>query len=284
MDVDLKIQLQMVRDHFIDGQADRSLRRHLDSLGANTPMIEMADSFRIWERHCEPEIRPRRSTDRGPIHVTAQVSEEGTTPVIPPEMECAEDTTRRLLPTPAPPPLQAAPKYTDRDILVLQLMETIYPEDQPIPAIPSEMESVEGTIRRLLPMPAPLHLQAAPKSTDRDIIVQQLMETICPTMLVAQKQQLTISRFPVRTVMEQVSTEGCFSCGEWTHNTEQCQALDESFPFLPSGWVVERNDNMFSLGPGPQTSPRSDQTGNDDWSGESGWSPGSAMSTDPNSQ
>ena len=46
---DLKIQLQMVRDRFIDGQADRSLlRRHLDSLGANTPMIEMADSCRIW--------------------------------------------------------------------------------------------------------------------------------------------------------------------------------------------------------------------------------------------
>ena len=56
MDVDLKIQLQMVRDRFIDGQADRSLRRHLDSLEPNTPMI---DSCRIWEIHCEPEIRPR---------------------------------------------------------------------------------------------------------------------------------------------------------------------------------------------------------------------------------
>ena len=173
------IQLQMVRDRFIDGQADRSLCRHLDSLGANTPMIEMADSCRIWERHCEPEIRPRMSMDRGPIHVTAQVSEEGPTPAIPPEMECAEDTIRKLLPTPAPPPLQAAPKYTDRDILVRQLMETIYPEDRPIPAIPSEMESVEDTIRRLLPTPAPLPLQAAPKYTDRDTIVQQLMETIC---------------------------------------------------------------------------------------------------------
>ena len=58
MDVDLKIQLQMVRDRFIDGQADRSLHRHLDSLGPNTPMIEMVDNCRIWERHCEPEIQP----------------------------------------------------------------------------------------------------------------------------------------------------------------------------------------------------------------------------------
>ena len=163
-------------------------------------------------------------------------------------------------------------------------METIYPEDRPTPAILSEAESVDDTIRRLLPTPAPPPLQAAPKYTDRDILVQQLREAICPTLLVAQKQQPTISRFPVRTVTEEVSTEGCFSCGEWTHNMEQCQTLDESFPFLPIGWVVERNENMFSLGPGPQTSPRSDQTGNDDWSGERGWSPGSAMSTDPNSQ
>ena len=47
MDIDLKIQLQMVRDRFIDGQADWALRRHLDSLEPNTPMIEMVDSCRI---------------------------------------------------------------------------------------------------------------------------------------------------------------------------------------------------------------------------------------------
>ena len=202
-----------------------------------------------------------------------------------------EDTIRRLLPTPAPPPLQGAPKYTDRDTLVWQLMETICPEDRPTPAIPSKMESVDDTIRRLLPTPAPPPLQAAPKYTDRDILIQQLRETICPPMLVAQERPPTndletpsFNRFPVRTVTEEVSREGCFSCGEWTHNTEQCQALDESFPFLPIGWVVKNNKNTFSLGPGPPSNPRSDQTGNDDWSGERGWSSGSAMSTDPNSQ
>ena len=50
MDIDLKIQLQMVRDRFMDGQADRALRRYLDNLGPNTPMIEMVDSCQIWER------------------------------------------------------------------------------------------------------------------------------------------------------------------------------------------------------------------------------------------
>ena len=227
MDVDLRIQLQMVRDHFIDGQADHALRRHLDSLEPNIPMNEMVDSCRIWERHCEPEIQPQISADRRSMHMTCQVT-----------------------------------------------------EDRPTPAISSEMESVEDMIRRLLPTPAPPPLQAAPKHSDRDILIQQLMEASCPPMLVAQERPPTndletpsLNWFPVETVTEEDitqpgllsdSTEGCFSCGEWKHTTEQCQALDESFPFLPIGWVAEHNEDRFILGPGPPSSPRSHQTGNDD--------------------
>ena len=47
VEVDLNTQLQMVQDRFIDGQADRSLRRHLAILKPNTPMIEKVDSCRI---------------------------------------------------------------------------------------------------------------------------------------------------------------------------------------------------------------------------------------------
>ena len=113
IDVDLKIQLQMVRDRFINGQADCALRRHLDSLGPNTPMIEMVDSCRIWEKHSEPEIRPRMGADRCPVHMTYQVTvtEDRPTPAIPSEMEAGGDMVEGLLPTPEPPPLQAAPKY-----------------------------------------------------------------------------------------------------------------------------------------------------------------------------
>ena len=238
MDVDLNTQLQMVRDRFIDGQADRSLHRHLASLKPNTPMIEMVDSCRIWERHCEPEIRPRMGTNKGSVHRVGQVA-----------------------------------------------------ENRPIPAIPSEIESVEAMIRKLLPTPATPTLQAAPKDTDRDILVRQLMEMISPPMLVAQERPPTndvetplFNRSPKGTVTEGDSVEGCFSCGEGTHNTEKCQDLDESFPFLPIGLVAERNENTFTLGPGTPSSPQSHQTGNDNWSGERGWSPGPAMPTDPNSQ
>ena len=37
IDIDISIQLQMVRDQFIDGQVECALRRHLDSLGPDTP-------------------------------------------------------------------------------------------------------------------------------------------------------------------------------------------------------------------------------------------------------
>ena len=96
MDVDLNTQLQMVRDRFIDGQADRSLRRHLASLKPNTPMIEMADSCRIWERHCEPEIRPRMGTNKGPVQMAGQVAEDRPTPAIPSEIESVEAMIRKL--------------------------------------------------------------------------------------------------------------------------------------------------------------------------------------------
>ena len=194
IEVDIDTQLQMVRDRFIDGQVDRSLRRHLASLKPNTPMIEMVDSCRIWERHCEPEIRTRMDTNKGPVHMAGQVAEY-----------------------------------------------------RPIPAISSEIESVEERIRERLPTPATPTLQASPKDTDRDILVRQLMEMISPTTLAAQERRPMkdvemplFHRPPKGTVKEGYSTEGCFSCGERTHDTEKCQALDESFPFLPivhSLWV-----------------------------------------------
>ena len=46
-DVDSSIQLQMVRDRSIDGQAECALRQHLDSFGPNTPMQNIVDSCRV---------------------------------------------------------------------------------------------------------------------------------------------------------------------------------------------------------------------------------------------
>ena len=222
MDIDLKIQLQMVRDCFIDGQADRALRRHIDSLGPNTPMIEMVDSCRVWERHCESEIQPRTSVDRRPVRVACQVTEVEPTPAVSPETETVEDMIKKLLPTPAPPPLQVAPTRSDWDLLIQQLMETICP-------------------------PTPVAQERPPASDFETLLLNWL-----PVGTVTQED--IVSPEPLSD-----SVEGCFSCRELTHTTDQCRTLDKSFPFLPTGWVAEHTRDKFFLGPGPPPSPRANR-------------------------
>ena len=53
IDIDPLIQLQLVRDRFIEGQAECALRRPLDSLGSDTPMADIVDRCRVWESHIE---------------------------------------------------------------------------------------------------------------------------------------------------------------------------------------------------------------------------------------
>ena len=52
------------------------------------------------------------------------------------------------------------------------------------------------------------------------------------------------------------SLEGCFSCGVLTHTTDQCQALDESFPFLPTGWQTDTSETSSSWDRGLKRCPR----------------------------
>ena len=75
LDIDTKIQLQLVRYRFIDGQAECALRRHLDSLGPNTPMTDIVDCCRVWESYREVEIQPQTSADRRPVRVICQVTQ-----------------------------------------------------------------------------------------------------------------------------------------------------------------------------------------------------------------
>ena len=106
------------------------------------------------------------------------------------------------------------------------------------------------------------------------------MEAICPPTTMAQERSaateletLLLNWLPVGTVTEEDaaapdpsadSAEGCFSCGGLTHTTDQCQTLDESFPFLPTGWQAEHIGDQFILGPCPPSSPQGQQIGNAD--------------------
>ena len=214
----------MVCDRFIDGQVECALRRHLDSLAPDTPMSDIVDCCRVWESHCDVEMETRISADRHPACAVCQVTIDKQIPTTSPKTENLEDIIRKLLPTPALRPPQAVPIPSDQDVLIRQLMEAIRP-----------------------PTPVAQERSAATE-----------LET------------LLLNWLPVGTVTEEDadpsadSAEGCFSCGGLTHTTDQCQTLDESFPFLPTGWQAEHIGDQFILGPGPPTSPHGQQMGNTD--------------------
>ena len=197
-----------------------------DSLGPDTPMADIVDRCRVWESHRDVETEPRMSADSRPARVICQVTEVEQTAAVSPETETVEDMIKKLLPTPAPTPLQAVPIRSDQDLRI-QLMEAICP-----------------------PTPG-----AQERSPGSDL------------------ESLLLSWLPVGTVTEQDcvspepssdSVEGCFSCGGLTHMTDQCRTLDESVPFLPTGWQAEHIGDKFILGPGPPPSPQGQQTGNAD--------------------
>ena len=247
IDIDSSIQIQMVRDRFIDGQAECALRQHLDSLKPDTPMSDIVDSCRVWESHQDVETEPRTRADRRPVHAVRQVAvdEQIRTPL--PETESLEDIISKLLPTPAPLKTRKDPIPSDRDLLVQRLLGTLAPS-KPVVQERSAVTYLETVLLNWLPV----------GTVKEDTVVSPMAST--------------------------VSAEICFSCRVLTHTTENCRTLDESFPFLPLGWQTERVGDQFILGPGSPAGPKDHETGNDDWSGERGWSPGSIMSTDPHSQ
>ena len=59
VDVDAAVRLQLVRDRFITGQEQRALRRQLDCVGPDTPILVIVDRCRVWESHEERNSRPR---------------------------------------------------------------------------------------------------------------------------------------------------------------------------------------------------------------------------------
>ena len=227
MDIDTTIQLQMVRDRFIDGQAECALRRHLDILGPKTPMTDIVDCCRMWESHCEVEIQPQTSTDRRPARAIRQVTEVKPTPATSTETETVEDIIRKLLQTPALPPPQVVPILSDRNVIIPQLMEAICPPT-PVPQERSAATDMETLLLNWLPVGTVTEEDAALPDPPAD------------------------------------SAEGCFSCGGLTHTTDQCQTFDESFPFLPMGWQAEHIGDQFILRPGPPASPQGQQVGNAD--------------------
>ena len=95
-------------------------------------------------------------------------------------------------------------------------------EIEPAPATSTETETVEDIIRKLLPTPALPPPQAVPIPSDWDVLIQQLMEAICPPTPVAQERSaatdLELNWLPVGTVTE----EGAASPDPSADSAERC--------------------------------------------------------------
>ena len=69
-DLNSSARLQLVRDRFIAGQMECSLRRHLDSVEPDTPIRDIVDRCRVWESHAEDMDRwgARPSPNHPPVY------------------------------------------------------------------------------------------------------------------------------------------------------------------------------------------------------------------------
>ena len=140
-----------LQDRFIDGQAECALRRHLDSLGPDTPMADIVEYSLVWESHIELASDRRMGTDRQFPHAVCQVTVDGQSSVESPETESLEDSIRKLLPTPARPPPKAVPIPLDKDLLIQRLIGAIRPS-QLVAQERSKLTYLEIMLQNWLPV------------------------------------------------------------------------------------------------------------------------------------
>ena len=211
VDVDASVRLQLVRNRFIDGQVECSLHRHLDSVGPDTPIVDIVDRCRVWESHAEDMNEWVVDCPRAVCQVASVDTNSRPNDVLA-DSDVLGELMRHLLPTPAVAPQKATPIQSDYELLVQHLLGTV----QPVQPVVQERSSI----------------------TDMEVLLQSML----PVASVAEDEvrPLTDRREPMTR---------CFSCGEMDHTTPRCPDLDESFPFLPVGWRADWEDDEFVLRP-----------------------------------
>ena len=133
VDVDAPVRLQLVRDRFITGQEHRALRRHLNSVGPDTPISDIVDRCRVWESHEERNSRPMAGHEptgpRGVFQVTQQISDEHSGMSTEPDKNSSEfgilgQRLREMVQQPAP--------ENSETIDIEQLLRRLLPVDTEI--------------------------------------------------------------------------------------------------------------------------------------------------------
>ena len=142
-DIDSSIQLQLVWDRFIDGQAECALRQHLDSFGPNTPMQNIVDSCRVWESHNKAGVRRHDGSGRNSPQAVYQVIEDSQLTAGSTESETLDEITRRLLLTPTVSHPKAAPIPSDRELPIIQRSVGVIRSPQPVVQEQSQLTDME---------------------------------------------------------------------------------------------------------------------------------------------
>ena len=158
VDVDASVRLQLVHDRFIDGQDKCALRRHLDSVGPDTPIADIVDRCRVWESHEEMDsgrgVNPRLDGPQAVYRITGSDNDELDESVT--SLDVVENLIKRLLPSPAETNQEMAPVSSDYELLAQRLCEMVQP---PAPE-KSDTIDIEQLLRKLIPV-GPVVEQAA---------------------------------------------------------------------------------------------------------------------------
>ena len=150
VDVDASVRLQLVRDRFIDGHEKCALRRHLDSVGPDTPIADIVDRCRVWESHKEIDsgqgINPKLERPHAVFQVTdSNNNEQDETST---GLDVVENLIKRLLPSPAETTQETAPVSSDYELLAQRLCEMTQP---PVPENSGTID-IEQLLRKLIPV------------------------------------------------------------------------------------------------------------------------------------
>ena len=125
VDVDASVWLQLMRDIFIDGQAECFLHRHLDSVGTDTPTEDIVDRCRVWESHAEDmnkwEVSRKSDRPRAVCQVASVDTNSRPNDALA-DSDVLGELMTHLLPTPVIAPQKATPIQSDYELLVQRLL------------------------------------------------------------------------------------------------------------------------------------------------------------------
>ena len=233
----------IVRDKFIAAQRNCGLRRHLDDVSSDAPILDIVDSCRVWESHSDREP----SSDAGRGRNSLGESDDSR------KVGCLQTELQELL----------ACSGMDSRVPV-----SVVGVGSKSAETPRKVGKGDG---QLVPLKAIYSL------------VIRLLRTAQEDRRVDGKAPSEGELSPLSAVSPGPGAEGghsvrewvrvCFSCGRQGHGVKRCSQVDTSFPFLPPGWSVDVRNGQYRATRTDGTGLGS-TSGNEGWSGREGQPPG----------